>query len=336
MHPYTRALCVTLVALAPVAAARAAGGPCNLIITSTPSEAKVVMDGKEIGTTPHSVPNLPRGEHTIKVSLDGYETYRRDIKLRPGINSVRAELLREGESREPTTTRRPPGLVTRPTDTGKQDEDEDEIPRTIQVKCPACDGSGSVKEIGCHKCATTGYVQQDGEMVSCSTCGGTGRLKNACRFCRGQGEVKHRQEGTIKCPRCKGSGLPPCPFCKGEGTIPLPNPERARYTTKPCPDCKGTGCTLEVKCWNCGGKGNTTHYPPRRNANARRPDAILLDCKVCGGDGKRPAKCPVCRGNGYTRTGPPPVPCPRCRGSGENYPPCRSCRGRGYVRSLER
>jgi hypothetical protein len=50
-----------------------------LDISSTPEGADIEIDGNFVGNTPSSV-GLSSGEHTIKVSKDGYQTWQRHIK----------------------------------------------------------------------------------------------------------------------------------------------------------------------------------------------------------------------------------------------------------------
>lgn len=48
-------------------------------ITSTPSNAKITIDGKKFGITPQTV-NLERGSnHVVKLELDGYESYETQL-----------------------------------------------------------------------------------------------------------------------------------------------------------------------------------------------------------------------------------------------------------------
>ncbi len=98
------------------------------------------------------------------------------------------------------------------------------------VSCPTCGGKGTVL---CHVCEGRGYtyvpgtppcatcggsgvIVQDGQVLSCSACGGTGK---------GKGSVVKQD-----CPSCV-NGRELCRDCTG-GRILL---------MKECPDCRGTG-----------------------------------------------------------------------------------------------
>lgn len=51
----------------------------NVEITSTPSNAKITIDGKKFGITPQTV-NLERGSnHVVKLELDGYEAFETQL-----------------------------------------------------------------------------------------------------------------------------------------------------------------------------------------------------------------------------------------------------------------
>lgn len=50
----------------------------GIVITSTPSEAVLTVDGKEVGKTPISLSELPAGEHTFLLSRPNY--LKRNIK----------------------------------------------------------------------------------------------------------------------------------------------------------------------------------------------------------------------------------------------------------------
>jgi len=62
-----------------------------LKVNSNPEGAKVVLDGDEIGTTPLDRSDLTPGEGTLVVSLKGYETVTRQVRLvadQPKVESV--------------------------------------------------------------------------------------------------------------------------------------------------------------------------------------------------------------------------------------------------------
>jgi len=87
------------------------------------------------------------------------------------------------------------------------------------VLCSFCDGRGYVFVPGtppCTTCDGAGTVMQDGRLVTCAACGGTGK---------GKGSVIKQD-----CTHCN-QGRVPCRDCEG-GRIKV---------TKECPDCHGTG-----------------------------------------------------------------------------------------------
>jgi hypothetical protein len=58
--------------------------PTVLILSSDPTGARIVIDGKDTGqVTPAEVP-VSRGEHALELSLDGYETTRETLTVRLG------------------------------------------------------------------------------------------------------------------------------------------------------------------------------------------------------------------------------------------------------------
>ena len=72
--------------------------------------------------------------------------------------------------------------------------------------CPVCHGSGSMPgdEKVCPTCGGSGHVTQvSGKMrfqVTCSRCGGTGRLHTICRNCGGEGRVRRMETLDVRIP----------------------------------------------------------------------------------------------------------------------------------------
>jgi tetratricopeptide (TPR) repeat protein len=56
----------------------------SLIISGTPINADVVLDGKAVGQLPLKLNDILVGEHTIVVSKSGYETYTQSITIAEG------------------------------------------------------------------------------------------------------------------------------------------------------------------------------------------------------------------------------------------------------------
>ena len=68
----------------------------SLKVTSTPTEAAVVLDGKEqIGRTPLIVERLALGNHDISVSLEGYEPLTKSVTIVAGNNPDLSFTLKE-------------------------------------------------------------------------------------------------------------------------------------------------------------------------------------------------------------------------------------------------
>jgi hypothetical protein len=79
---------------APPAAPAAPDG--RLLIRSVPAGAQVLVDGKDVGRTPSTVRDLPRGPHRVNVSRDGYVAQERRVVIsssRPS-QSVNVALVR--------------------------------------------------------------------------------------------------------------------------------------------------------------------------------------------------------------------------------------------------
>ncbi|NJE29444.1 PEGA domain-containing protein [Thermococcus sp. 18S1] len=64
-----------------------------LSVNSSPSGAKVYLDGRYIGTTPLESYMLPPGEYTLKIVADNHETYSRNVSIEEGKKvTIRANL----------------------------------------------------------------------------------------------------------------------------------------------------------------------------------------------------------------------------------------------------
>jgi serine/threonine-protein kinase len=55
----------------------------RITVRTTPAGARVTIDGKDVGKTPLTVPNLTRGTHTVRVVRDGYTTVERRVVISP-------------------------------------------------------------------------------------------------------------------------------------------------------------------------------------------------------------------------------------------------------------
>ena len=66
------------------APAVAPGTPGSLVVDSRPPDARVFVDGREIGRTPVTLPNVPPGEHVVRIERDGYQTISTTTRVEPG------------------------------------------------------------------------------------------------------------------------------------------------------------------------------------------------------------------------------------------------------------
>jgi hypothetical protein len=62
-----------------------------LLLSSTPTGAEIEIDGSLVGQTPSSIPILP-GEHSIKISKNGYKYWKRKITTAGGEVTLAAHL----------------------------------------------------------------------------------------------------------------------------------------------------------------------------------------------------------------------------------------------------
>src|SRR5213076_1324352 len=58
-------------------------GEGRLLVRSTPSGARVLVDGREYGQTPVAVRNLAPGVHRVQIARDGYATEERRVAITP-------------------------------------------------------------------------------------------------------------------------------------------------------------------------------------------------------------------------------------------------------------
>ncbi len=65
-------------------------------INSTPFDATIKLDGKQVGKTPWQSNEVLTGRHTLEISKEGYDTYRETITLtRDAISSINPTLKKE-------------------------------------------------------------------------------------------------------------------------------------------------------------------------------------------------------------------------------------------------
>ncbi len=81
-----------------------------------------------------------------------------------------------------------------------------------QEACATCQGSGSAggNVASCPECSGTGQVSQTaGAMkfnLTCTRCNGSGRLRNVCPTCRGEGRTAHMDSVEVRLPAGVASG----------------------------------------------------------------------------------------------------------------------------------
>jgi hypothetical protein len=68
----------------PTVAATVPGDRGAIQANSTPSGARVAIDGLFKGTTPFSITDVPAGPHTVRFSLDGYVEREQSVEVRAG------------------------------------------------------------------------------------------------------------------------------------------------------------------------------------------------------------------------------------------------------------
>ena len=56
----------------------------SINLKSNPSNAKALIDGREVGTTPISITDLKPGTHQVEARMDGYYDWRESVEIVPG------------------------------------------------------------------------------------------------------------------------------------------------------------------------------------------------------------------------------------------------------------
>lgn len=128
-----------------------------------------------------------------------------------------------------------------------------------RVECQLCSGTGRAT---C-QCWGRGqiYTMGLGRWVTCTECGGTGKSKKACSWCKGKGYMEPKQNSSGSsggnystpsnntCYKCSGSGN--CSDCNGQGTQTGYWNSTGQKYYRTCGSCGGSG-----KCSHCLGKGH--------------------------------------------------------------------------------
>ncbi|MDP6525877.1 MAG: PEGA domain-containing protein [Kiritimatiellia bacterium] len=61
-----------------------AADSATIVLTSDPEGARAIVNGIDRGATPCTIDRIPEGESSIEIKLDGYEAYKRTVRLATG------------------------------------------------------------------------------------------------------------------------------------------------------------------------------------------------------------------------------------------------------------
>jgi serine/threonine-protein kinase len=86
----------------------------SVSVASNPAPAKVILDGKEVGSTPIDDFELDPGVHRIEVRRGGFETWRTDVEARPGESLQIVASLESGRARQKPEAAPPPSPAAAP------------------------------------------------------------------------------------------------------------------------------------------------------------------------------------------------------------------------------
>ena len=84
-----------LTALAPPAPVATTG---SLVIESRPAGARVFIDGRDLGTTPVSLPDVAPGTHRVRIELAGFTPWVTMAEIKAGVRSRVAASLEQGQA----------------------------------------------------------------------------------------------------------------------------------------------------------------------------------------------------------------------------------------------
>jgi parallel beta-helix repeat protein len=65
----------------------------SISVTSSPSDAKIYLDDRYRGKTPHRVAEVSSGNHTLRLTLDGYQDWSTNLQVRIGETSDVAAIM---------------------------------------------------------------------------------------------------------------------------------------------------------------------------------------------------------------------------------------------------
>ncbi len=69
--------------------------PGSISIKSKPSDAKILVDGNESGTTPETINDIECGTHVVELKVEGYEIWSENVEVKPNKESSLAAVLQE-------------------------------------------------------------------------------------------------------------------------------------------------------------------------------------------------------------------------------------------------
>ena len=68
----------------------------SLDIVSTPHDATIIIDGKEVGRTPYTIDKLLEGEHTVTISKEGYSVFKKVVNISENNTETVSATMEEG------------------------------------------------------------------------------------------------------------------------------------------------------------------------------------------------------------------------------------------------
>jgi len=69
--------------------------PGSISVKSKPSAAKILIDGREAGTTPETINDIECGDHVVKLIMDGYGDWSENVEVIPNKMSSMTAVLQE-------------------------------------------------------------------------------------------------------------------------------------------------------------------------------------------------------------------------------------------------
>ena len=94
----------------------------GLKLSSTPTGARVSMDGRYVGRTPLRMAQLPQGAHHLRISKDGFLPHQVTAHIRPNdIAAIRVKLEEYDENEFPWLDKEPPPTSGLPVRLGRKD-----------------------------------------------------------------------------------------------------------------------------------------------------------------------------------------------------------------------